>query len=43
MIARALDSNFNMKREGIPVTHKKLLRSIWGPEYGAELDYLRFT
>jgi two-component system KDP operon response regulator KdpE len=30
-----------MKNEGIPVTHKKLLRSIWGPEYGAELDYLR--
>jgi two-component system KDP operon response regulator KdpE len=30
-----------MRNQGIPVTHAKLLRSIWGPEYGAELDYLR--
>ncbi len=30
-----------MRHQGTPVTHAKLLRSIWGPEYGAELDYLR--
>jgi DNA-binding winged helix-turn-helix (wHTH) protein len=30
-----------MRNQGIPVTHAKLLRSIWGPEYGTELDYLR--
>jgi len=30
-----------MRNQGTPVTHLKLLRSIWGPEYGNELDYLR--
>jgi two-component system KDP operon response regulator KdpE len=30
-----------MRNQGIPVTHTKLLRSIWGPEYGTELEYLR--
>jgi two-component system KDP operon response regulator KdpE len=30
-----------MRNQGIPVTHAKLLRSVWGPEYGTELDYLR--
>jgi len=30
-----------MRHEGAPVTHAKLLRSVWGPEYGTELDYLR--
>jgi len=30
-----------MRHPGIPVTHTKLLRAIWGPEYGTELDYLR--
>lgn len=30
-----------MRNQGTPVTHTKLLRSIWGPEYGSELDYLR--
>jgi two-component system, OmpR family, KDP operon response regulator KdpE len=30
-----------MRHQGVPVTHAKLLRSIWGPEYGTELDYLR--
>jgi len=30
-----------MRNQGAPVTHRKLLRSIWGPEYGTELDYLR--
>ena len=30
-----------MRNRGTPVTHAKLLRAIWGPEYGTELDYLR--
>jgi two-component system, OmpR family, KDP operon response regulator KdpE len=30
-----------MRNQGVPVTHAKLLRSVWGPEYGSELDYLR--
>jgi two-component system, OmpR family, KDP operon response regulator KdpE len=30
-----------MRNQGVPVTHTKLLRSVWGPEYGTELDYLR--
>jgi len=30
-----------MQNQGFPVTHTKLLRSVWGPEYGTELDYLR--
>jgi two-component system KDP operon response regulator KdpE len=30
-----------MKNPGAPLTHIKLLRSIWGPEYGHELEYLR--
>ena len=30
-----------MRHEGSPVPHAKLLRSIWGPEYSSELEYLR--
>lgn len=30
-----------MKNQGAPLTHARLLRSIWGPEYGNELEYLR--
>jgi len=30
-----------MRNEGAPVTHAKLLRSVWGPEYGTESEYLR--
>jgi len=30
-----------MRNRGVPVTHAKLLRAVWGPEYGTELDYLR--
>ena len=26
-----------MRNQGVPVTHAKLLRSVWGPEYGTEL------
>jgi two-component system KDP operon response regulator KdpE len=32
---------FMMKNAGAPLMHVKLLRSIWGPEYGGELEYLR--
>ena len=32
---------FLMKNQGITLTHAKLLRAIWGPEYGEELEYLR--
>jgi two-component system KDP operon response regulator KdpE len=32
---------FMMKNIGAPLTHVKLLRTIWGPEYGGELEYLR--
>jgi two-component system, OmpR family, KDP operon response regulator KdpE len=32
---------FMMTNAGFPLTHVKLLRSIWGPEYGGELEYLR--
>jgi two-component system, OmpR family, KDP operon response regulator KdpE len=30
-----------MQTQGIPLTHARLLRSLWGPEYGNELEYLR--
>ena len=32
---------FMMSNCGAPLTHTKLLRSLWGPEYGGELEYLR--
>jgi two-component system, OmpR family, KDP operon response regulator KdpE len=30
-----------MRNEGTPVSHTKVLRMVWGPEYVSELDYLR--
>lgn len=30
-----------MKNQGAPLTHLNLLRAVWGPEYGHELEYLR--
>ncbi len=30
-----------MRNQGMPLTHAKLLSSIWGPEYREELEYLR--
>jgi two-component system, OmpR family, KDP operon response regulator KdpE len=30
-----------IRNQGVPVTHAKLLRAIWGPDYGTELEYLR--
>ncbi len=32
---------FLMANAGRPVPHAKLLRTVWGPEYGDELEYLR--
>ena len=32
---------FLMENAGKPVPHARLLRSVWGPEYGNELEYLR--
>jgi two-component system KDP operon response regulator KdpE len=32
---------FLMKNQGAPMTHARLLRAVWGPEYGNELEYLR--
>jgi len=32
---------FLMQHNDVPVTHAKLLRAVWGPEYGDEPDYLR--
>jgi len=30
-----------MRNQGVLLPHAKLLRTIWGPEYGEELEYLR--
>jgi two-component system KDP operon response regulator KdpE len=30
-----------MENQDVPIDHSKLLRNIWGPEYGHELEYLR--
>jgi two-component system KDP operon response regulator KdpE len=30
-----------MKHQNIPVSHAKILRTIWGPEYGDDPEYLR--
>lgn len=32
---------FFLGHQGVPVTHVNLLRAVWGPEYGSELEYLR--
>jgi two-component system KDP operon response regulator KdpE len=32
---------FMMQNQGIPLIHVRLLRSVWGPDYGNELEYLR--
>jgi len=33
--------HFLMANAGKPIPHSSLLRSVWGPEYGNELEYLR--
>jgi two-component system KDP operon response regulator KdpE len=30
-----------MRNAGMPIKHRALLRAIWGPDYGDELQYLR--
>jgi two-component system KDP operon response regulator KdpE len=30
-----------MAHAGLPMMHAQLLRAVWGPEYGGELEYLR--
>jgi two-component system KDP operon response regulator KdpE len=30
-----------MRRPGEPIPHARLLRAVWGPDYGNELEYLR--
>jgi len=30
-----------MQKPGTPFTHVQLLHSVWGPDYGSELEYLR--
>jgi two-component system, OmpR family, KDP operon response regulator KdpE len=32
---------FLMQHKGIPLTRVKILRTVWGPQYGDEPDYLR--
>jgi len=32
---------FFFEHQGIPLPHGRLLRAIWGPEYGSEVEYLR--
>lgn len=33
--------HYLMRHPGIPVAHSKLLRAVWGEEFGQELEYLR--
>ena len=33
--------HFLMSHAGLPLTHKRILAAVWGPEYGGELEYLR--
>jgi two-component system KDP operon response regulator KdpE len=33
--------HYLMAHAGLPITHVRLLRGVWGPEYGGELEYLR--
>jgi two-component system KDP operon response regulator KdpE len=32
---------FLMEHRNIPLTHARILRTLWGPEYGTEAEYLR--
>jgi two-component system KDP operon response regulator KdpE len=33
--------SFFMKNQNAPLTHVRLLRAVWGAEYGGEVEYLR--
>jgi two-component system KDP operon response regulator KdpE len=30
-----------MSHAGLPLTHARILKAVWGPDYGGELEYLR--
>ncbi len=32
---------FFFQHQDVPLTHARLLRAVWGPEYGSEVEYLR--
>ena len=29
--------------QGKPISHRRLLQAVWGPDYGEETEYLRVT
>jgi two-component system, OmpR family, KDP operon response regulator KdpE len=33
--------HYLMAHAGVPLTHTRLLRAVWGAEYGGEIEYLR--
>lgn len=33
--------HYLMQHAGVPMVHARILRAVWGPEYGSELEYLR--
>ena len=33
--------HYLMRHSGLPVTHGRLLASVWGPEYASQVEYLR--
>ena len=33
--------HYLMAHADLPITHGRLLRAVWGPEYGGEVEYLR--
>jgi two-component system KDP operon response regulator KdpE len=33
--------HYLMAHAGLPLTHRRILAAVWGPEYGGELEYLR--
>jgi two-component system KDP operon response regulator KdpE len=32
---------FFLRHQGVPLPHARLLRAVWGPEFGNEVEYLR--
>jgi DNA-binding response OmpR family regulator len=40
-IFRVAGQYFAVNHAGEPIPHERLLRSVWGPGYGSELEYLR--
>ena len=33
--------HYLMAHPGLPITHSRLLRAVWGPEYASQVEYLR--